>query len=184
MSATSEQPKGKATDKDVEKILRRAASHIFEDLCFATVSHGVLDPPEGWDIISTVAFEGEFAGETRRGALILRLHQVDPAQLAEAMLGDAEDLDDKLALDAVGELTNVVCGNVLPDVVDLRANFDLRHPDVRRAGHAEPPSGDSVKALVAVEDGLAEIELIFTRAESRRPSLEPSSTETSRSTAP
>ncbi len=143
---------------ELEGVLRRAAEQVFEGLCFLEVDHGAREAPRRWDLVSSVGFEE--SGGARRGAVVLRIHGVGAGQLAESMLGSEEVIDDALAFDAVGEMTNVMCGSVLSAYMGARAEFDLRRPTVSREGDGHGcPSRAHRRVMVGLERGVAQLEL-------------------------
>jgi hypothetical protein len=138
--------------------LYAATAATFEALGYmfvepAEASSGAPDT----DGIATVEFHGPFSGR-----VAVRLAGgVLPAMSAN-MLGLDGPPPPDVQRDALGELANVICGNVLPLVAGVEPTFRLaapRHPGtwdeaVREAGE---PAGT---ALLRVEDsGFAEVAL-------------------------
>jgi len=62
-----------------------------------------------------------------------------------------------LQLDALGELANVICGNVLPALAGSRATFTLGHPE---PATGPGPQGAEARSLVILDDGWAEARLV------------------------
>lgn len=139
----------------VTEVMTESAREIFEELCFASVDEAFDDDAE-WEIEARVDFGGHC-----QGRMVLKLSNVDPAMLAETMLGDDEPITDKLALDAVGEIANVLCGHILPKVAGDTVEFDLARPVVRRVVDAASVNKDDAVHVVrvAVDDGTAELTL-------------------------
>ncbi len=109
--------------------LYETAQRIFEDAAFALV-----DPPDettrqerhfGVELSAVVAFNGEFSG-----LLVITIPQELARSFAANMLGIEED-DPAAALksdDAVGEILNMICGNLLPAVAGTGPEFDIGAP--------------------------------------------------------
>jgi CheY-specific phosphatase CheX len=102
-----------------------------------------------------LAFDGPF-----RGWLALRVTDDVARALAENMLGAAE-ADAALVRDALGEVANVVCGNLLPAIAGRAAVFHLQAPeplDVDDASWAAAP-GHAHAASLGVDGGRADLAL-------------------------
>jgi CheY-specific phosphatase CheX len=79
--------------------------------------------------------------------------------LAANMLGTEDDPTDEVVLDALGEVTNVICGNVLPSLSGANAVFDLSAPEPALAPlpPAASPEGEVARVVMGLEEGRAEI---------------------------
>ncbi len=109
--------------------LARAVREVFENLCFMLPSpSGVSIPPDAGSL-SRVILAVDFSG-AGRGALHITLPDSMITSVASAMLGEDGPLELSDQYDAVCELANIVCGNVLPLVAGERAVFDLASPRV------------------------------------------------------
>jgi hypothetical protein len=107
----------------VEKTLYRTAAVIFEELGFM-LPNPVTRPIGGEPIRgAAVLFHGPFSG-----MLLLRVTRDITPFLAANMLGEDQPPDERLEYDAVGEIANVICGNVLPVLSDSDAPFNLEAP--------------------------------------------------------
>jgi hypothetical protein len=90
---------------------------------------------------------------------VLRVSSELLPQIANNMLGDDDLRPDYQQRDALGELANVICGNLLPQLGGPSAAFLLDAPQVSLS---EPPVAEqpAARACIALEDGCAEL-LLF-----------------------
>ena len=113
--------------------------------------------PLAWGV--ALAFDGPL-GDAPGGTLIVRTTDDVARAVAANMLGlDAAD-DPRLVQDALGELANVICGNVLPELAGREAVFHLAAP--RPLGDADAPTlvAPTIDALtLGVDDGRVEVAL-------------------------
>ncbi|GLC25327.1 chemotaxis protein CheX [Roseisolibacter agri] len=143
--------------------LLTAATSTFESLALLFAE----SPPSGAQLDAPlthavrVAFTGPCAG-----ALDVAVSDDVAVALAANMLGldpDTVRHESQWRHDAVGELANVVCGNVLPLVAGREAVFHLAAPAVRAVADA-PAAGDGPSALTAtlgVDGGRAVLTLVL-----------------------
>ena len=104
-----------------------------------------------------VTFAGPLAG-----AVTVRASDDVAATLAANMLGvDVVDGGDPLVRDALGEMANVICGNVLPELAGRAAVFHLGAPQTLAADAGEAPAA---AVTLGVDAGRAEIALFVDRA--------------------
>jgi CheY-specific phosphatase CheX len=128
--------------------------------------------------LADIGFDGP-----ENGHLKVRAPENVAGELVLNMLGelDAEEFSDKQKMDALAELTNVVCGVLMAELSDQESTFDLRPPvvtiETAPAGGASSAgeSGDSTggsggaespsysRALVILEDGWVEASLAIDR---------------------
>ena len=114
-----------------------------------------------------VAFAGPFAG-----ALALRVSEDVATALAANMLGvDAVDAGDRLVHDALGEVANVICGNLLPELAGRMAVFHLGAPEPVPAapGPTSGPDRPSLAITLGVDAGRAEVALHVDPADADAP---------------
>ena len=138
--------------------LHSAAASTFEALAFLLPSTELTaaEAAAPWAHAVGVTFAGPL-----HGRLELRVSADVARCVAENMLG-TDDADAALVGDALGELTNVVCGNLLPEIAGRSAVFHLAAPralDLRPAGGAP-----AFAAAFGVEGGRAELALYLDRA--------------------
>jgi chemotaxis protein CheX len=138
--------------------LTESAAVTLENLAFffAEPAAGAAIATEGVDGVVAVTFDGP-----RAGAVIVQLAGDILPALAGNMLGCDEAPDLEAQRDALGEVANVVCGNVLPRVFGSAAVFALgapRHYASWDEAVAAVGTPDAVVAL-DVEGGLAHLGL-------------------------
>jgi hypothetical protein len=137
--------------RDVTAILEAAALAAFEQLAF------LLPDPEPMEAVGDLmGMRVMFAGPTS-GALVVRGDSVLLEALAMNMLGADEAPSEELQLDALGEMANVICGNVLPEVEDPSAVFRLSAPEPVALSSASAPGVRDAVSL-AFEGGVVRVE--------------------------
>lgn len=144
----------------LETALYRATISTFEDLAllFAEqeldMAHQRAQPTRA----VSVGFGGAFEGH-----LLLRMTSAALASAAANMLGADLPPDDDVCADALGEIANVICGNVLPAIAGDDAVFQLSGPVPTDAnGDAFRSAPLAAAAHVGLEDGRADVLLVFT----------------------
>ena len=138
--------------------LLTAATSTFESLAllFAEAPPTAAQAEAPLTLAARVAFTGP-----RTGTLDVAVSEGVAVALAANMLGldpEAVRADERLRRDAVGELANVVCGNVLPLVAGREAGFHLGAPAPSDPAAAAPADGALVEVL-GVDDGRAAVTL-------------------------
>ena len=135
--------------------LRRVVIATFEDLALllpATES-GVPTPRPAFAHAARVAFTGP-----RSGYLDVRASEGVAAAAAKNMLADGAPTV-ALCLDALAELANVICGNVVPLLANADDIYRLEAPtDAPLA----PPSRADARVDLDVEGGRIEVRLVLT----------------------
>ena len=143
-----------------DEALRKVAEETFETLAF------ILPVPEedGAEaaclpqVAASVAFTGPFGGSI---ALAVSAEML-PA-LGANMLGlddgDEPPLDKQL--DALGELLNIICGNLLPVIGGSEAVFDVHAPEILPDGPAPHERTPAATAHLSLTDGQAELALFL-----------------------
>jgi CheY-specific phosphatase CheX len=141
--------------------LWQATAQTFEELALLFPDAQLTDRQARAPFVATAVVD--FTG-LMRGRLALRVSaEVLPAAAAN-MLGEEAGQQTPLQRDAIGELANVICGNVLPLVGGARAVFQLTAPRVELAEIIpvrEPDRTAAVHAhlLVGLESGRAAVDL-------------------------
>ena len=108
------------------------------------------------EVTVSVDYRGPF-----NGRLILRASQCVMPTLAANMLGVDESRQSPLQRDALGEVANVVCGNLLPIIGGADAIFHLAAPRVHAEGDTLSRGKDAPSACAqfGVEAGRIEVQL-------------------------
>lgn len=98
---------------------------VLEDLCFVCPDPTEDGRPSPRDALSVeVAFRGPVGGK-----VALRFLDVPREEIASAMLGESDGVISEADLrDAMGEVANVICGQLLPRIGGAAAVFDLDAP--------------------------------------------------------
>jgi CheY-specific phosphatase CheX len=148
----------------MEQSLSRTTAATFEDLAllFPESDMSPEQAAQPLEVTVSVDYRGPF-----NGRLVLRASQCVMPAIAANMLGEDESKQRPLQRDALGELANVVCGNVLPIVGGAEAIFHLSAPHVHAEGDALSRDEDVPKARVefGVEEGRIEAQLfVFTES--------------------
>ncbi len=107
--------------------LLEATASIFERLGFLFSDYELSEEQEAAPVrmVARVGFVGPLEGN-------LEVHLAGDvlSALAANMLGEEGMTNPAVIRDALGEVANVICGNVLPDVAGYQAVFDLAAPVV------------------------------------------------------
>ena len=146
-------------NKQHDEILQRVAEETFESLAFLLPMPEPDDPINCTTAIVAVGFDGPFNGE-----LIVTLPEAVLAELTANMLGldDGDNIPAETQQDALKELANVVCGNVLPEIAGTTAVFNVAAP--RLTDSATPHSyggfAPAATARTYIDEGLATLELL------------------------
>ena len=111
----------------------------------------------GPDAAVSVGFRGPFEGR-----LVVRAFGGVLPTLAMNMLGEEEAPPAALQRDALGEVANVICGNLLPAIAGSREVFRLDAPVPEGPEAAAPGAPLLSSAVLGLEDGRAEILLYAT----------------------
>ena len=115
------------TFDDLRQVLLKVASHVFEKSAFMGVLPGEeIDLPEGLPkLVASISFSGP-----QNGRLILAVSPEILLPLVTSMLGTdgTEEIREESKKDALLEVLNMVCGNVLIDIFGNEPVFRLQPP--------------------------------------------------------
>ena len=148
----------------LEKELYRAAVLTFEEMGFMLPSDEVDARQQAAkaEATVTVPFDGPFSGRltvTVCGGIL--------GDLAANMLGEDAEVAQEHLDDALGEIGNVICGNILPRIAGTAGVFDLKPPYVlQHAGPEALSQADTPAATahVGLDSGRADLALFVTNA--------------------
>lgn len=141
--------------RPLDSLLCRTAKATFEELAFLVAGCAPLADTSFAPAADPVAVR--FHGATA-GRLELRVAQAVLPVIASNMLGNDEPPAADLQQDALGELANVICGNILPALAGPRAVYRLDPPTPHTATGGEPAAA----VRLELEDGWAEVRLVLT----------------------
>lgn len=144
-------------NREWQPALRQSAISTFELLGFLFATDELADEALARPLFlrGLVEFKGPL-----EGALEVRLTEDLVPELASNMIGFEEAPDPEVCRDAVGELVNVICGNLLPELAGYSAVFDLTAPIVGADTDAFPCRGRvAAEETLGVEGGRAELRL-------------------------
>ncbi|HEU4630510.1 MAG TPA: chemotaxis protein CheX [Gemmatimonadaceae bacterium] len=154
------------TSSALRTALSSATISTFEELGLLFPADGAAPARRGEPLVGGVRvdFDGPW-----RGTVVVRATAGVLATAAANMLGRAEPPAEPLRRDALGELANVLCGNLLPAVAGRAAVFELGAPRWLSAGDAvgRDVTGDEAPAAalaLELEEGRVEVTLHVTHA--------------------
>ena len=139
-----------------ETALLQAAVLTFEQVCFLCpeTEHVIAPPLDTLEVAATIEFCGVL-----RGGVCLRLAADLLPVITANMLGELEAPADRQH-DALGEVTNIICGNVLPQIAPPHEVFQLTPPQIIDAHSAITSMGTHVAEVsLGLEDGWATLDL-------------------------
>lgn len=140
--------------------LLKAASSTFEKLGFVFPEVELQE----WQAAAPFAHTARvsFAGPVR-GWFQIRVSDDVAAELTANMLGMFDGTNLEIKRDALGEIANVICGNVVPALGRPEDVFDLGAPVLSSAGDdRDPPTGPpEVRIELGVEEGRAELSIFL-----------------------
>ncbi len=144
---------------NVEQILYGVTTSTMEDLCFMfeepDLDEAQFNLKNGKAAL--ISFKGPF-----NGTMVLKASGSLINAIGENMLGEDELTDDQCK-DALGEVSNVICGNVLPEISGSKKDvFDLSSPQIYVVGELpEMNSGTSAESVrIPLDEGFLEIQLV------------------------
>jgi CheY-specific phosphatase CheX len=144
--------------KSTAKALFNAAAMTFEELGFMFPISD-LDELQLYaqaDAAAKVDFEGPFSG-----TLVVQVCGGILPILTANMLGDADCPSEQMQQDALGELANIICGNLLPEIAGPEEVFHLRAPATYSSSHsAASKRVPAAEVRVGLEQGRADL-LLF-----------------------
>ena len=115
--------------KEFEAILSDVAMETLEQLAFIFAASADDEEliSEAPCIAAKVAFEGPF-----KGRLFMKTSSRVVDEITVNMLGidEDEEVSSDQRCDAFKETINVICGNILPEIADKKAVFNIDAPEV------------------------------------------------------
>lgn len=144
-------------EADIRSALAQAATSTFETLGFLFAEEDLTEEQgrAALDAACRVRFRGPVSG-----ALEIEVSGPVLGEFAGNMLGTEGAPPREMELAALGEVANVICGNVLPALAGTRAVFDLSAPETStRPLLRRPVEGSVAEVVLGVGGGRVEIVL-------------------------
>ena len=142
--------------RDLADVLHVSAARTFEQLTFSlpldAPSLPDPQPPIPNPLTASVDFRGPFAGRLEVGVTASLLPTI-----AANMLGQDEPPPLAEQHDALCELANVICGNLLPEIAGSGPVFTLGAPRLDSTGVSDKPLAAEVD--MAFDEGTARLRL-------------------------
>jgi CheY-specific phosphatase CheX len=141
----------------IERQLSAVTAETLERIAFLFAAAAKPAPAADGAPLETVRveFSGPFSGAVELGLSAAVLEEL-AANMLGAEEGSVPPVDDQH--DALRELVNVVCGNLLPAVAGHEAEFRIHTPHIvseREAVSADP----AAEAVLALENGICRVRL-------------------------
>lgn len=153
---------------DLKLALQSAALGVFKDLTFMLPSRGLNESQQNapFQMAAAVEFWGPISGKLEV-AIYGNLVQI----MAANMLGETGFPTEFQQRDALKELTNVLCGNMLPQLLGEEAVYKIDAPCVLEIMDRPSTSGaqPSAQLQVGMDMGRADVQLFLYR----NPPVEP-----------
>jgi CheY-specific phosphatase CheX len=145
---------------DLILALQKAAAGVFEKLTFMLPARD-LDEVQihaSFQLAASVDFVGPVSG-----TFIVALFGDLVSIMAANMLGEVDAPSDFQQKDAIKELANVMCGNMLPHLLGEKAVYNISAPQIieDRAEIGSKYGISMEKLLVGIETGRAELQIFL-----------------------
>jgi CheY-specific phosphatase CheX len=124
-------------------VLTQAAVRTFEELCFLEAEPVTDKSARGPTRSARVTFRGP-----QRGTLTVCMPERALAEAADNMLGPQSDGSPPVLDDVAREITNVVCGHVLPLMGDEAAVFEISAPAMIPSGAPGVPADHTAEVAI------------------------------------
>ncbi|MCE5279000.1 MAG: chemotaxis protein CheX [Planctomycetaceae bacterium] len=141
--------------------LARIAEDTFASLAFMFPVEPQEAPPSAAPpVIASVAFHGPW-----RGWLEMSLPPEMMAPLAANILGadDPADTDVEKQVDALKEVLNVICGNLLPVIDSPQSEYTVAAPLMQKADLAGPDAA-ATETSICLDSGTVQLRLLLAAA--------------------
>ena len=143
---------------NMQSELSRAAALTFECLSFMLPADDAA--PED-DAPAAARAQVRFTGPFDGGLVVMACESLLPALTAN-MLGAESPPPGDQQLDALGEVANVVCGNLLPVIGGAEQIFRIEAPRVEPVSEQRPPEGNvAANTRLRLDEGWVELWLLL-----------------------
>lgn len=148
-------------EEKLEEILFEVGATVFANLAFLLPEEtsAVSQEKGAFEKAASISFFGPAIGR-----LTVTLYGVVAVELAANMLGLTEAADEKIVDDALCEIANVICGNLLPLVAGPKRVFHLHAPQIIDREEVEQElMQPSAQARIGFERGAARLQYYVTK---------------------
>ena len=136
-----------STDQHTMDTLRQVVADVLERFAFSFVDDEKPQFHDAEVLLSDLAFAGPF-----RGKVGLSLSRELATELGVNILGvDPENAPPEIANDAIKELTNIICGDLLFRLYGPQAVFDLCVPELHATSSGAAPKSSTAVVELSVE---------------------------------
>jgi CheY-specific phosphatase CheX len=140
----------------IEKVLEEASVNTFEDICFMYQAPELNDIQKNLKLeaASEVKYKGDYTGKL----LIETRGNLFSAIAANILSKDAPSLREKK--DALGEITNIICGNVVTSLGRSKLGYRIESPKAIKKDDLLKEKGQEkplVKITLNFNEGRADI---------------------------
>lgn len=141
----------------LEQALFRTTVSTFEELGFVVPA----ETPEDGDAapVEAASAEVRFTGP-RNGRLSIAVEERLLGEIAANMLGAEGAISEETRRDALGEIANVLCGNLLPEIGGPGGRFKIEAP-VIVPSEEETLFGEAIRVILDFDSGRAEARLML-----------------------
>ena len=149
---------GVSVNERLRLALEKTATGVFEQLTFLLTSReaGATQQNASLNLAAAVAFQGPICG-TLHVAVFGDLVKT----MAANMLGNAEPPTEFQQRDALKEIANVICGNLLPHLMGVDAVYHIDAPFILESGvwPDQNPTAPPTQCQINFQQGRAELQL-------------------------
>jgi CheY-specific phosphatase CheX len=153
----------------VKETIYQVAEDVLEKLAFLFSFREEEREPMDYEsaVVASVSFTGQFEGR-----LLMAVSAEVLPELAANMLGIEEETSREEQQDALKELINVICGNLLPELAGRKKLFNVNAPQILTTGDlntAFPDGTPSATAKLSLEEGQCDLVLYLEENASLEP---------------
>ena len=145
-------------ENNLKRALQRAACAVLEELTFMLPSRDLDEAQRRapFHMACVVKFSGPVSG-----SLVLAIYGDLLPTIASNMLGDLDTPSEFQQMDALKELTNVICGNTLPYLIGEAAVYSICAPSIIEEGAAPAAEREvfSEQLEIGMDQGRANLRL-------------------------
>lgn len=137
-------------DSNLERELFKAAVLVFEKLAFMFPTQEIEKHQQNARVeaVMSVEFCGLFSGH-----MVVKICGDILPSIAANMLGEEDPPSERRQRDALGEIANVICGNMLPEIAKPKEGvFHIGAPQIIEI--TDSPGGDTDSPVAEVQIGL------------------------------